>query len=54
MKRARAGPRPFPGERELLAHSLEEALVDLSVVDRDSLLVAELDDVFALHPVLFG
>src|SRR5579862_4837344 len=47
-----AGAGASAGERELLADSLEEALVDLAVVDRDSLLVAEPDDVFALHSVL--
>src|SRR5690242_5843124 len=42
------------GERELLANSLEQALVDLAVVDGDGLLVAEADDIFPLHAVLLG
>src|SRR6185437_15698744 len=51
--RRRALPR-LPGERELLANGLEQALVDLAVVDGDGLLVAETDDIFPLHAVLLG
>jgi len=48
------GPRALAGERELLADGLEEALVDLAVVDGDGLLVSEADDILPLHPVFLG
>src|SRR5690348_12199860 len=35
------GRRALAGDRELLADGLEEALVDLAVVDRDRLLVTQ-------------
>src|SRR3954454_6093046 len=47
-------PPRLAGERELLADGLEQALVDLAVVDGDGLLVAEADDIFPLHAVLLG
>src|SRR5438552_527251 len=52
-----SGPREVPLlslERAFLADSCEEALVDLALVDRHRLLVAEPDHLFALEVVLLG
>src|SRR6185312_4177988 len=49
-----SGLRALASKRELLADGLEQALVDLAVVDGDGLLVAEADDIFPLHAVLLG